>query len=78
MLHRPNKTHNTEDYYALKNLVKGAKNRKRSLRTEKVQKFQRNERVNFLREKALNLKRTKKAKPKPHVWKRSETSKICC
>ena len=31
MLHGPNKTHRTEDFYALKNLVKGTQNRKRTL-----------------------------------------------
>ena len=38
MLHGPNKTHNTEDCYALKNLVKGAKNGKKDLDRKKSKK----------------------------------------
>ena len=38
MLHAPNETHNTEDCYALKNLVKGAKNRKKDSR-QKIQEM---------------------------------------
>ena len=50
MLHRPNKTRNTEDCYALKNLVKGEKQEKRPW-AEKVQKIWGNERVDLLRKK---------------------------
>ena len=35
MLHGTNNTHNTEDCYTLKNIVKGTKNRKQGSQTEK-------------------------------------------
>ena len=41
MLHGPNKTHNTEDCYALKNLVKGTKNGKKYPR-QKIQEIRGN------------------------------------
>ena len=38
MMHGPDMTHNTEDCYALKNLVKGAKNRKKGPGQKKSKK----------------------------------------
>ena len=52
MLHRPSKTHNIENCYALKNLVKGTKNRKKDPGQQKYQKVQGNKHANVLCEKA--------------------------
>ena len=61
MLHSPNKNHSTEDCYALKNLVKGAKNGKEGPRQKKPNK---SEEINALMtyvKKCVAFKKDKEA-----------------
>ena len=78
MLHRLKKVHNTENCYALNNLMKGAKNRKKdpgqvqSKRSKEMNKL-----MSYIKNTLLP-KKNKKLKPKPRVQKSSTTLKICC
>ena len=55
MLHEPNNTHNAEDCYALKNLVKGTKNEKKDPGQTKIQKVWGNEHANDLHRKTRSV-----------------------